>query len=200
MYFRTGNHFAWYRGSGHNDNVFHPGLNGRTLMRLDANGNVFIRGTISQNVNFNDPTIVIGPVIDPGPIVVNPSDERLKRNIVPLRGALARVLQLRGVTFEWNELGQQETQQENGADPQIGFVAQEVETVFPQWVRSSSSERSCRSESSDGSNGEGYKHLAIRGFEALAVEALRELHAEVEQLRERVRELEVQLAAPLLVG
>ena len=58
MYFRTGNHFAWYRGSGHNDNVFNPGLNGRTLMRLDANGNLFIRGTISQNVNFNDPIFV----------------------------------------------------------------------------------------------------------------------------------------------
>jgi hypothetical protein len=191
MYFRTGNHFAWYRGSGHNDNVFHPGLNGRTLMRLDANGNVFIRGTISQNVNFNDPTIVIGPVIDPGPIVVNPSDERLKRNIVPLRGALARVLQLRGVTFEWNGLGEREAQQESGAEPQIGFIAQEVEAVFPQWVRSQGSVRS------EHSSGEGYKHLAIRGFEALAVEALRELKAEVEQLRARVQELAGQLAGQL---
>ena len=61
MYFRTGNHFAWYQGSGHNDNVFHPGVNGRTLMRLDGNGNIFIRGTIAQNVNFNDPRIVHRP-------------------------------------------------------------------------------------------------------------------------------------------
>ena len=76
-------------------------------------------------------------MIDPNipPVVIQPSDERLKRNIVPLRGALERVLQLRGVTFEWNELGQQETQQESGGEPQIGFIAQEVETVFPQWVR-----------------------------------------------------------------
>jgi hypothetical protein len=202
MYFRTGGNFAWYQGSGHNDNVFHPGNGGKTLMRMDGNGNIFIRGTISQNVNFNDPRIVIGPVIDPGipPIVVNPSDERLKRNVVPLRGALARVLQLRGVTFEWNELGQEEAQQENGEEPQIGFIAQEVEAVFPQWVRSSSSVRSSsvRTGSSNGSEdsaGEGYKHLAIRGFEALAVEALRELQAEVEQLRARVVMLEGQLAA-----
>ena len=192
MYFRTGGNFAWYRGSGHNDNVFHPGLNGKTLMRLDANGNMFIRGTIAQNVNFNDP-IFVPPVIDPNipPVVFNPSDERLKRNIAPLRGALERVLRLRGVTFGWNELGEEVAQQENGAEPQIGFIAQEVEAVFPQWVRSIRSERS---------DGEEYKHLAIRGFEALAVEALRELQAEVEQLRARVAMLEGQPVDSLAVG
>lgn len=188
MYFRTGSNFAWYRGSGHNDNVFHPGVNGRTLMRLDGNGNIFIRGTIAQNVNFNDP-VFVPPVIDPNipPVVINPSDARLKRNVMPLRGALARVLQLRGVTFEWNEVGQETAGQENGDEPQIGFIAQEVEEVFPQWVRSQGS-------------GERYKHLAIRGFEALAVEALRELQAEVEQLRARVALLEGQLERSLLVG
>ena len=128
-------------------------------------------------------------MIDPGPIIGNPSDERLKRNVVPLRGALARVLQLRGVTFEWNEAGQEEAQQENGEEPQIGFIAQEVEEVFPQWVRSQ--QRSAAAATRDS---EGYKHLAIRGFEALAVEALRELQAEVEQLRARVQMLEGQLA------
>jgi hypothetical protein len=174
MYFRTGNHFAWYRGSGHNDNTFHPGLNGRTLMRLDVNGNLFIRGQIFQNVNFNDTTIVIGPVIDPGPIVVNPSDMRLKRDVAALEGALDRLLQLRGVTFDWNELGPKD----GDGEKQIGFIAQEVETIFPQWVRS---------------NGDGYKHLAIRGFEALAVEALRQLQAEIEQLRGRIRMLEERL-------
>ena len=48
--------------------------------------------------------------------------------------------------------------------------------------------------------GEGYKHLAIRGFEALAVEALRELQAEVEQLRARVFVLEGQLAVGVQLG
>ena len=195
MYFRTGSNFAWYRGSGHNDNVFHPGINGRTLMRLDGNGNIFIRGTIAQNVNFNDP-VFVPPVIDPNipPVVINPSDERLKRNIVPLRGALERVLRLRGVTFEWNKVGEEVAQQENGAEPQIGFIAQEVEAVFPQWVRSGGS------QGSGSSDGEGYKHLAMRGFEALAVEALRELQGEVEQLRARVAVLEGQLAGALRVG
>jgi hypothetical protein len=167
VYFRTGNHFAWYRGSGHNDNTFHPGNGGRTLMRLDVNGNLFIRGQIFQNVNFNDPNIIIGPIIDPIPIIT-PSDARLKRDIVPLTGALDRLLQLRGVTFAWDATVAPDVTPAADDEPQIGFIAQEVEQVFPQWVRN---------------NGDGYKHLSIRGFEALAIEALREL-------RERVRVLE----------
>lgn len=176
-YFRTGNHFAWYRGSGHNDNQFHPGVGGRTLMRLDLNGNLFIRGQIFQSVNFSDP---VGPifdpdiVIEPGPIF-NPSDERLKQNIAPLTGALERLLQLRGVTFDWNEKMSLAVKQDGANEPQIGLIAQEVEQVFPQWVHN---------------NGDGYKHLGIRGFEALAIEALRELRVEIEQLRQRVRVLE----------
>ena len=130
------------------------------------------------------------------PVVINPSDERLKRNIVPLRGALERVLRLRGVTFGWNEVGE-EVGQENGAEPEIGFIAQEVEVVFPQWVRS---QGSVRGEHGEGSNGEGYKHLAIRGFEALAVEALRELQAEIEQLRAQVAGLKDHLAGSPAVG
>ncbi|MBL8010714.1 MAG: hypothetical protein JNJ64_08905, partial [Flavobacteriales bacterium] len=49
----------------------------------------------------------------------------------------------------------------------IGFIAQEVEQVMPDWVEEV----------------DGYKRLTIRGFEALAVEALRELHAENATLR-----------------
>jgi len=189
LYYRTGGHFAWYRGSGHNDNVFHPGVNGRTLMRLDSNGNLFIRGQIFQSVNFSDPTgPVIGPVIgiDPG-IVINPSDLRLKQNVAPLHGALDRLLQLRGVTFDWKEPEKHDHQ----TTTQIGLIAQEVQAIFPQWVST---------------NADGYKQLAIRGFEALAVEALRALKAENERFRLcnqalelRVAAMEVQLMAPVFM-
>ena len=43
------------------------------------------------------------------------------------------------------------------------MIAQEVEPVFPDWVESGP---------------EGYKRLTYRGFEALTVEALRELREE----------------------
>src|SRR5205085_1336888 len=59
-----------------------------------------------------------------------PSDARLKKNIAPLDGALDRLLQLRSVTFEYKDPAA--TQQLPGR--RTGFIAQEVEGVFPEWV------------------------------------------------------------------
>lgn len=104
------------------------------------------------------------------------SDARLKRNVHDLEGALDTLLALRGVTFEYvdptaiNEL----------PGERIGFIAQEVETVVPDWI----SERR-----------DGYKALTIRGFEALAVEALRELETENRELRDEVEGLRAELDA-----
>jgi hypothetical protein len=59
-----------------------------------------------------------------------------------------------------------------------GLIAQEVETVFPEWIRTGA---------------DGYKTLTVIGFEGLAVEALRELRiekdVEIAELRETVAEL-----------
>ena len=89
----------------------------------------------------------------------NSSDRRLKKNIRGLEGSLDNLLALRGVTDEYkdpdaiNEL--------HGT--RIGMIVQEVEEVFPNWVSKA---------------GHGYKTLTFRGFEALTVEALRELRDE----------------------
>ena len=65
----------------------------------------------------------------------------------------------------------------------MGLIAQEVEKVFPEWVETAP---------------DGMRRLSIRGFEALTVEALRELRAEKdEQIRARdarITSLEKRLA------
>src|SRR5207244_7264081 len=87
------------------------------------------------------------------------ADARLKKNIQPLTGALDRLMELRPVTFEYKEA--QAIHELPGT--QIGMIAQEVEKVFPDWVDTAPS---------------GMKRLSIHGFEALAVEALRDLRKE----------------------
>ncbi|MCP3918218.1 MAG: tail fiber domain-containing protein [bacterium] len=83
------------------------------------------------------------------------SDRRLKKDIEDIDGALDTLLALRGVTFEYRDpAGIREL-----AGKRVGFIAQEVEEVLPDWVEEAA----------------GYKRLTVRGFEALAVEALREL-------------------------
>ncbi|MDD5320320.1 MAG: tail fiber domain-containing protein [Methylococcales bacterium] len=97
------------------------------------------------------------------------SDVKLKKNIEPLTGALNKLLQLRGVCFEWRE----PEKMGNLSGTQMGLVAQEVEKVFPEWV---------------GTGPDGYRELTIRGFEALTIEALRELKAEIESLRQKMEQ------------
>jgi hypothetical protein len=102
------------------------------------------------------------------------SDERLKQEIKPLDNALERLLQLRPITFAWKK----PAEEGNLTGPQMGFLANEVETVFPDWV---------------GVDPDGYKTLTIRGFEALAVEALKELRSENEQLRAALAEMQEKI-------
>ncbi|MGH7242642.1 MAG: tail fiber domain-containing protein [Phycisphaerales bacterium] len=101
------------------------------------------------------------------------SDARAKHDIEPLQGALDRLLNLHGRTYLYND------PHAAGAAPgkHNGFVAQEVEPFFPNWI---------------GTTGGGLKTLNITGFEALTVEALRDLRtekdAQIEQLERKLGE------------
>ena len=89
------------------------------------------------------------------------SDARLKSDVAPLVGTLDRLLSLRGVSYAYRVASTPKSMYLPGR--QIGFIAQEVEAVFPDWVTETE---------------EGWKTIGPRGFEALTVEALRELRAE----------------------
>jgi hypothetical protein len=110
------------------------------------------------------------------------SDRRLKRNIQPLAGALDRLLQLKGVTFEWKN----PEEHESHTGSQVGVIAQEVEEVFPQWVRVNES---------------GFKNVDpdARAVLGLTVEGFRQLKAENNDLRDRVKSLEAG-RRPLVSG
>jgi hypothetical protein len=63
-------------------------------------------------------------------LLVGDLDGRLKKNVVPLEHALDRLLALRGVSFEYAQ--PDATLRPPGVH--IGFIAQEVQPVFPRWV------------------------------------------------------------------
>jgi len=99
------------------------------------------------------------------------SDARLKTKVGQLKGALDKMLQLRGIHFEWKD----PQKMGNLTGTQMGLIAQEVEKAFPEWVST---------------DPEGYKELTIRGFEALTIEALRELKTDVEDLKKRLDKID----------
>ena len=205
QYYRSAANFAWFCKGSHNDGGYNPGSGGKRLMAinsagdfilsartnptgasnksacralvdntnlLDINyGNDFSKGVrISGNVEITGQLRVVGDTYkkSKGDKWGHYSDARLKQNIKPLTSSLNMLTKLRGKMFEWIDPEEHGTE----AGERIpGFIAQEVEEVMPQWVDTDS---------------EGMKMLNIFGFEAFAVEALRELS-------ERVKTLEAQL-------
>ena len=95
------------------------------------------------------------------PNFVSSSDARLKADIAPIRDALPKVQALTGVTFTLA-----------GSDArQMGLIAQQVQTVAPEAVVEA----------------EGVLRLAYGNLVGLLVEAIKDLAAEVDQLKRTAR-------------
>jgi hypothetical protein len=95
------------------------------------------------------------------------SDERLKDNVQVITNALAKVLQIRGVEFDWNNL----TEPEDGyfvRKHDIGVIAQEIEKVLPEVVAIREN---------------GIKAVKYDRIIPLLIEAIKELKAEVDVLK-----------------
>jgi hypothetical protein len=103
------------------------------------------------------------------------SDERLKQDIKPVQGALDTLLLFKGVTYEWKK--PEEHAEQMGT--QIGFIAQDVEKVFPSWIRK---------------DAEGFKAIDVHQLEALEVEAIRTLKNENDGLKVDLATLKDQVA------
>ena len=103
------------------------------------------------------------------------SDERLKDNIEDLQnGTLEKLVGLRAVTYTW-------AQDENSTE-QVGFLAQQLESLFPQLVAT---------------DADGYKSVFYSQITPILTKAIQELHAIVtdfiEDMRQRVQTEELCL-------
>ena len=87
------------------------------------------------------------------------SDERLKKNITPISGALDKVNKLNGYTFSRLDGNQRE----------VGVIAQEVLEVMPELVKES----------------DGYYSVAYPNMVALLIESIKELKREIEELKNK---------------
>jgi hypothetical protein len=126
----------------------------------------FMGGSVGINTTTPSTQFDVLGVITANQVAFH-SDYRLKRDVEPLHGALDKLLKLRGVQFWWKD------EEKYGAGKWTGFVAQDVEKVFPEWII----------EGADG-----YKLLADRGLGAVLVEAIRELKSELDELRVKIDE------------
>jgi hypothetical protein len=136
------------------DQIAHHG-DTNTYMQFHASDQwrVVVGGSERLEVKNSSPHVLVSGDLN------STSDERLKDNIKPITNALSDVTQLEGVSFDWKDTGTRGH----------GFIAQQVEPILPDVVQTDEET--------------GIKSINYVGMIGHLVEAIKELKAEIEELK-----------------
>ena len=135
---------------------------GSTFGSLTSNGSqLIIKSETTTAATFSGANVTFAGTLASGAItssgdVTAFSDMRIKHDIETIEGALDKVSDMRGVYFK-----------RNNGEAGTGVIAQEVENILPEVVK----------------DGE-YKSVAYGNMVGILIEAIKELKAEVEKLKE----------------
>ena len=119
------------------------------------------------------------------------SDEKLKKDVSQITGALAKIKQIRGVEYNFNtaEYSRLNLSQKK----QTGFIAQEVEKVFPSMVHDKAitgDSEPMRPDFSSERISYNVKTIAYTDMIPVLVEAIKEQQTIIEELKSRIEILE----------
>ena len=116
------------------------------------------------------PSTTSGEIWAYGDVVANKSsDRRLKKYIKNIKNPLDKLSKINGVTFEWKKADEKMKKEVHSHEgPDVGVIAQEVEEVLPEIVATRDN---------------GYKAVYYEKLVPLLIEAVKELKAEVDELK-----------------
>jgi len=141
----------------------------KALLRLEKFQNNSTTSQVFVNFTINQQATANGSITANGASQVTFtawSDRRLKENITELKPQLKNILALKPSEFDYKD----------GSGHQIGFIAQEMQEVYPDAV---------------GENGQGF--LTVAGWnktEAILVKAIQEQNQTIQELSNRLIKLE----------
>ncbi len=138
--------------------VLNHNASGGSVFEMYSGGNVTVGIFSSGNANFAG-------------TVTQSSDLRLKTNVSTISNALENTLALRGVSYTWKDANKTQA-------TQIGVIAQEVEEIYPELVRT---------------DDEGMKSVNYTQMVAVLIEAVKELNAKIDVLESKNTELRAQV-------
>lgn len=124
-------------------------------------------GTTTKNYKFYYNNLFRADISSVDGAYTQSSDRRLKKDITYMGSVLERIMDLKPATYNYID-------NEEGAVRSTGFVAQEVQEVFPNLVRDME---------------DGYKGVVYDGFAVISIRAIQELNEQVTQLQEEVKQL-----------
>ena len=108
------------------------------------------------------------------------SDQRFKKNILPLENSLSKLLSLRGVSYQWRIDDFPNRRFKEGSN--IGLIAQEVQQLFPELVST---------------NSEGFLSVSYSGLSPIIIEAMKEQQKLIEDLQSELKEADNRYKALL---
>jgi len=147
---------------------------GATRFFVDTNGNTIVGGFGTPNQTLD----VRGTIGSSGTLYH--SDIRWKKDVNQLNQALSKVLDLRGVTYNWRTDEEEFYKMKFQEGLQIGFIAQEVEKVIPELVDTGK---------------DGYKSVKYANIAAILVEATKEQQTIIEAQGAEIAQLKKELTA-----
>jgi hypothetical protein len=134
-------------------------LTGTASQSLQVSGGGYISGDVG--IGTTNPTVKLDVV---GTVKATDfdslSDQNLKTNIQTMEDPLAKILQIRGVNFEWKENNK----------PSAGVIAQEVEKILPELVTDN-----------------GTKSVNYNGLIGLLIEAVKAQQEEIDILKSKIK-------------
>jgi hypothetical protein len=124
-----------------------------------------------------------------GDVTANVSDKRLKTNIKNIDSPLEKISKINGVYFNWNDKAK-ELADKNTEIKEVGLLAQEIQEVFPEIIKSAPFDIEFDDENSlPGKNkyksksGENYLTIQYEKIVPLLVECIKELKKEIDELK-----------------
>lgn len=150
-------------------------------------------GAVNYAGFFNGNVAVTG-------IIIQPSDDKLKGNIQPISSILGKISALKPVSYYYNSKGKSSLQLPD--DLQYGFVAQEMEGVFPNLVTNQVIDINLTGNGGkvDGvqnekqeSDKQEFKGINYIGLVSILTQGIKEQQELIKQLKDKNDELETRI-------
>ncbi len=158
-------------------NDAYPVVGGGLRLERNANTNHWEMATDNgDDLDFSYNNVATAYINHVNGSLFSPSDLRLKKDINPIGTVLPAMLQLQPKTYHYKT-------NEDGAPLSYGFIAQEVEKLFPDFVITKGPDK--------------MKAIAYQEFTIVAIKAIQEQQAIIETQNKRIEKLEHQMEAVL---
>lgn len=132
-------------------------------------GAITTSGTLQMSGSYSGTFTVTGEIRATQDVIAYSSDDRLKTKGDNIENALDKVKQLNGFHFHWNQLASEKMDYDTNRK-MVGVSAQDVEKVLPEAVRPAPAD-------------EEFKTVQYEKLVPLLIEAIKDLNAEIEELK-----------------